>query len=142
MRNKKVIIWITSLVGVTLVSLIGFVLLCFANNHITRREMFVRSYFWGNRKFDTEAWKRFSPTNDAATIEQQDMRGQMVFSLLRTYQVIGMTREQITALLGLPDWGGNGYLIGNHTALRIDPDVFYVTFDAMGRVGDFRVEQK
>ena len=142
MRNKKVIIWFATLAGLTMLGLVGFVLLCFADNHITRHEMLVRSYFWGHRKFDTEAWKQFSPTNDSLTIEQHDMRGQMLFSLLRTRHVIGMTREQVTGLLGSPDWTGDGYSIGNHTGLKMDPDVFYVTFDSSGRVSDFRVEQK
>ena len=131
--------------GLLGLSLIGFTVLflwCFADNHITRRELPVRSYFWGHQKFDSDAWLRLCPTNESVTGEQLDARGRMLFSLIRTHHLLGMSREEILKLLGNPDWiDEKGYRIGSHTGLRIDDDVFYLVFDGDGRVADFWVEQ-
>lgn len=65
----------------------------------------------------------------------------MLFRLVRTHGLIGMSREKVVELLGNPDSPGNGYDIGSHTGF-IDSDVFYITFDESGRVSDFRVDQQ
>ena len=142
MRKKKLILWIAISAGISFLIVAGFVLLCFTDNHITRHELLVRSYFWGNRNFDAAIWMSSIPTNYSTLIERADIRGQMLFSLIQTHRVIGMTREQVSELLGNPDWPDDGYSIGRLTGLRIDPDVFYLSFDASHRVRDYRVVQK
>jgi len=119
-------------------------LLCFADNDISRRQLLVRSFFWGRRQFDSEAWKASYPIDTSLTIqeaiEEEDRRGEMLFSLLRTHELIGMERGEAVQLLGEPDWTGKqeGYMIGVHTG--IDPDVFHVSYRD-GRVADYRVKQ-
>jgi hypothetical protein len=55
--------------------------------------------------------------------------------------LIGITREQVTALLGPPEADRGGYFSGNHTMFEMDLNLFYIDYDASGRVRDFHTEQ-
>ena len=142
MRRKSPTVWIACIAGPPFLVLAILFLWCFADNHITRREVAVRSFFWGRNQFDANEWRQSSAENQSASAERQQLRGQMLFSLIRTHPLIGMPKEKVTQLLGEPDMPQNGYGIGNQTGLGIDPDVFYVSFDEFGKTIDFRVEQR
>lgn len=53
--------------------------------------------YFNRQEFDSNVWK-----NATFTTEDQPVRQQMVDDLLKRYPLVGMTRSQIDALLGVP----------------------------------------
>lgn len=100
-----------------------------------------RARGWGQRTFDSAVWKAHEP-HKASTIEEEDVRGEMLYDLLGKHELRGMSKPEIEALLGPPTtWQGDValYGIGKHT--WIDPDFLYVFFGDDGRVVKYAVFQ-
>ena len=115
----------------------GGILVWFCSSvHLTRHKLYVGSLLWGLRDFDSTEWKLHD--NDDS---HKNRRGDMLFKLLWTHDLIGMTREEVTDLLGRPDEFRGGYLIGHRTGLGIDPDALVIEYDRSGRVSDFYTYQ-
>lgn len=109
-------------------------------------------------RFDSEAWRR------ADAHDFDCARGGMVWELLATRRLSGLTRAQVEALLGPPDNLGEQwptrplgevtnpeiammqaeaweYCIGYCSGFRIDPDFLVVTFGGDGRVSKYYTYQ-
>lgn len=90
------------------------------------------------QEFDAQRWR----SADLST----RLRADMVDSLTRTYSLKGMSRGQVTALLGQPTstdkWRDAEivYVLGpNAGAFPIDHDWFLIDLDAADRVTAYRV---
>jgi len=107
---------------------------------------------WGNLRFDAPRWRA------AKRWDAHNVRGKMVRSLLREYDLVGMTRSQVERLLGPPDGAGRRvpddlrvpaaiaaraprwwYLLGAYSGFRIDYDFLVLQFDDHGRVRRWRI---
>lgn len=67
----------------------------------------------------------------------------MLFSLLVSHDLRGMTRGEIEALLGPPDpcYGGETYDLGCHSGFAIDHDVLHLEYGGDDRLRGYRVLQ-
>jgi hypothetical protein len=100
---------------------------------------------WGDRPFVSAVW------SEARNDPPDNPRGAMFRSLLREHRLVGLSRDQVQALLGRPDyvdgmWDGTGagslsadrlasgrefrYLLGSYSGMRIDPDLLSLRFGA------------
>jgi hypothetical protein len=87
--------------------------------------------------FDSQKWKA-ERGNETSKNPRVTMVGEAE-KLLR----VGMTREEVTALLGEPDGNANTrfeYLLGI-SPVGIDFEVFIIEFDAQGKLVRFRTER-
>lgn len=89
------------------------------------------------QEFDAQRWR-------GADLSTR-VRAEMVDSLTRTYSLKGMSRGQITALLGPPTqtdkWRGAGmvYVLGPNAGMPIDHDWLLLDLDAADRITAYRV---
>ncbi|NQE62169.1 hypothetical protein [Caulobacter sp. RHG1] len=89
------------------------------------------------QEFDAQRWR-------GADLSTR-LRAEMVDSLTRTYSLKGMTRGQITALLGPPTrtdkWRDAEmvYVLGPNAGMPIDHDWLLLDVDAADRVTGYRV---
>ncbi len=84
-------------------------------------------------KFDADAWKAQKGVKTS-----ENRRAALVPALERELRV-GMTRDEVRALLGEPDSTtdqSDTYRLGV-APLGIDPEFYRITYDAQGRVASF-----
>lgn len=88
---------------------------------------------FNDRVFDEDLWKHSADTEDVS-----NPRGPMVDDLIANHLRPGMTRQEVTALLGDPDFDTKGdvatYYLGHWSGLRWDPDVLECHFGAAGEL--------
>lgn len=85
----------------------------------------------GRRAFNSAGWQ-----SKHATEGKYSIRSRMVDSLLSRHRLVGMSRKQVTKLLGPPDLGSTNeyeYTLGMERGwLKIDGEVLTITFDSSG----------
>jgi hypothetical protein len=100
-----------------------------------------------NHPFDAQQWQK-----EKGNTKQDNPRGRMVRSLLRSHTLNGKSKEEIITLLGQPDWTSSNdipltkvqefdYEVGWYSGFRIDPDYLAIYFDKDGKVIKYAVQQ-
>lgn len=89
---------------------------------------------WDDRVFDREVW--FAHAHDG---KPDNPRGPMLEDLKKTALKNGMTREEVLALLGEPDYELPSetmmrYRLGSWSGMRMDPDSLDIEFGRDGKV--------
>lgn len=114
-----------------LVSLASFVALMFMPGLLSTYED------WGDLQFTSERWKAV----DAKV--PGNPRGAMLSDLIETHQLVGLTRDEIKALLGPPDHISGGsdwqYYLGAYSGFQVDEDILVIEFNGGERVTAWRV---
>ena len=97
----------------------------------------IYSYHFDDLGFDRTAWLKNTGNHDS-----KNPRGQMAQDLRDRVLRKGMTKEEVSRLLGKPDWWGGTpppkdvleYNLGNWAWCPICPDVLDVHLDKTGRL--------
>ena len=87
-------------------------------------------------KFDSERWKTWMQTESELSV-----RWEMMNSLRRNHQLVGMTKFELIEMLGEPEWKENENFVYDLGFARIGVEVGYLTFefDDNGKVSRFYV---
>lgn len=90
--------------------------------------------------FDQKTW-----ASNANSRDNDNPRGLMADDLLRKHLRKGMTRNQVQALLGEPDFSSSSnpweYMLGCWSGFRMDADTLDVYFDDSNNVSRVRITQ-
>jgi outer membrane protein assembly factor BamE (lipoprotein component of BamABCDE complex) len=93
------------------------------------------------RTFDRQVW-----LSAAGNRTGSSPRGEMMGDLQRNYLKAGMSRKQITDLLGAPtdrEAGGTYvYRLGNRVGCQLCPDFLRISFDRRGYVSKVQVKEE
>ena len=95
----------------------------------------INDYF-GGIQFDANRWKSWEEGQDE---EEWGLRWRMIRSLVKTHNLVGMSRAEVVDLLGKPDSEGRNQLhyylgISGH---GIDTGTLSLYFDNQGRVNKY-----
>lgn len=130
-QSRRILIFSLLFVGLLILSVIGAGLWFFFGDSIQER--------WNRQRFDSVAWQSGQSRTNAVRIR-------MVDDLLRRHSFRGMTRDQVTTLVGEPDkteyfrdWDMVYWLGPERGVMSIDSEWLVFRLDGQKKITDYRI---
>lgn len=130
-QSRRILIFSLLFVGLLILSVIGAGLWFFFGDSIKER--------WNRQRFDSVAWQSGQSRTNAVRIR-------MVDDLLRRHSFRGMTRDQVTTLVGEPDkteyfrdWDMVYWLGPERGVMSIDSEWLVFRLDGQKKITDYRI---
>ena len=131
-RTLQIVKWVTLVGVVATVALVASFAWLFFGTSIQER--------FDRQQFNMTAWQ------DPKQIDEENVRIRMVDDLLKRHNFQGMTREQVTAVIGEPDQTGHYrdwelvYWLGpERSMVSIDSEWLVFRLDGKKRVTDYKI---